>query len=146
MPASSAFSVVPVRCRWRPSPSFGQASISRSWIELYWSACTGMMRRSIACSSQVHWNTAASNIEVGVSALYSSSFAGPLPVEAEVDPAVEAGLVAVPAFRDQRPEGFRDLQAAQIFLVVDRAGDEFDAHGVYLGGRQPRSGVRSRRA
>jgi hypothetical protein len=27
----------------------------RSWIELNWSARFGMMLRSIACSSQVHW-------------------------------------------------------------------------------------------
>jgi hypothetical protein len=43
---------------------------------LNWSARFGMMLRSIACSSQVHRKTAASKIEAGVSALYSSSFAG----------------------------------------------------------------------
>ena len=59
-----------------------------------------------------------------------------LSVEAEVEPAIEAGLVAVPAVRDQRPERFRYLQAAQIFLVVDREADEFEAHGVDLGRRQ----------
>ena len=58
------------------------------------------------------------------------------PVETEVEPAVEAGLVAVPAFADQRPEGFRNLQSAQNFLVVDRAGDEFEAHRVDLAGRR----------
>ena len=63
-------------------------------------------------------------------------FCRPPPVETEVEPAIEAGLVAVPAFGDQRPERFRDLQAAQIFLVVDREADEFEAHGVDLGRRR----------
>jgi len=41
-----------------------------------------------------------------------------LPVEAEIEAAVEAALVAVPAFADQRPEGFRDLKAAQRAFVA----------------------------
>src|ERR1700733_7340292 len=53
-----------------------------------------------------------------------------LPVEAEIEAAVEAALVAVPAFADQRPEGFRDLKAAQRAFVVDCAADEFEAHGI----------------
>ena len=57
-------------------------------------------------------------------------FRGPPPVETEVEPAIEAGFVAIPAFGDQRPECFRDLQPAQIFFVVDRASDEFEAHGI----------------
>jgi hypothetical protein len=54
-------------------------------------------------------------------------------VEAEVEPAVEAGFVAVPAFGNQRPERFRYFQPAQRILVVDRGGDEFEAHRVDFG-------------
>ena len=57
-------------------------------------------------------------------------------VEAQVEPAVEAGIVAVPALGDQRPEGFGYLQPAQIFFVVDRAADQFEAHRVDLAGRR----------
>jgi hypothetical protein len=53
-------------------PGIDQAFMDR--IELI--GALGDDVRSIPCSSQVHWNTAASKIEVGVSALYSSSFAG----------------------------------------------------------------------
>ena len=49
------------------------ASISRSWIELNWSAS------GFTSFSQYHWITAASYSAVGVSALYSSSLGGPLP-------------------------------------------------------------------
>ena len=41
----------------------------------------------------------------------------------------------MPALRDQRPEGFGDLQPAQVFLVGDRATDQFEAHRVDLTGR-----------
>src|ERR1700730_12523171 len=61
-------------------------------------------------------------------------FRWPAPVKTEVEPAIEAGLVAVPALGDQRPECFRYLQAAKILFVVDRASDEFEAHGVDLAG------------
>ena len=71
-----------------------------------------------------------------MSALYSSSFAGPLPVEAEIEPAVEAGLVAVPTFGDQWPERFRYLQPAQGLFVVDRPADQFEAHRVDFAGRR----------
>ena len=37
----------------------------------------------------------------------------------------EAGIVAVPALGQQRPERFGDPQSAQIFFVVDRAADQF---------------------
>src|SRR5579863_8512918 len=47
------------------------------------------------------------------------------PAEAQVEPAVEAALVAVPAIADQRPESLRYLQPAQKRFVVDRASDEF---------------------
>ena len=53
-----------------------------------------------------------------------------VPVETEIEPAVEAALVAMPAFADQRPERFRYLEAAQIAFVVDRAADEFEAHRI----------------
>ncbi|CAM5582689.1 hypothetical protein SHIRM173S_08489 [Streptomyces hirsutus] len=50
-----------------------QASTRRSCREFHWSAPGN--RSSI----QNHWGEAASTREVGVSALYSSSFAGPVP-------------------------------------------------------------------
>jgi hypothetical protein len=56
-------------------------------------------------------------------------------VETQIEPAIEAGVVAVPALRDQRPEGFGDFQPAQIVLVVDRTADQFEAHRVDLAGR-----------
>ena len=56
--------------------------------------------------------------------------------EAQVQPAVEAAVVAVPALRDQRPERFRQFQPAQIVFVVDGAADQFEAHRVDLGGRR----------
>jgi hypothetical protein len=76
---SSGLSVMQARCRLRPLPNERQASIRRSCSELYWSALRGTICRSIACSSHIHWNTAVSNTAVGVSALYSNSFAGPSP-------------------------------------------------------------------
>jgi hypothetical protein len=57
-------------------------------------------------------------------------FRGTVSVKAEVEPAVEAGLVAVPAFGNQRPERFRYLQSAQRAFVVDRMSNEFEAHRV----------------
>ena len=54
-----------------------------------------------------------------MSALYSSSFAGPRPSKAQVEAAVEAAVVALPALRDQRPEGFRNFQPLADALVVD---------------------------
>ena len=42
-------------------------------------ASFGTIARAIASSSHIHWNTPVSNSAVGVSALYSSSLAGPLP-------------------------------------------------------------------
>ena len=56
---------------WRP-----QARISRSWIELNWSASG-----CVSCN-QNHWATDASSNAVGVSALYSSSFGGVIPSQA----------------------------------------------------------------
>ena len=56
-------------------------------------------------------------------------------VERQIEPAVEAAIVAVPALGNQRPERFRYLQPAQDRFVVDRAADEFETHGVDLGGR-----------
>ena len=55
-------------------------------------------------------------------------------VVAEVQPAVEAGVAAAPALGQQRPEGFGYFQPAQIFFVVDRAADQFEAHRVDLAG------------
>lgn len=52
---------------------FLQAATRRSWREFHWSAPGN--RSSI----QNHWGEAASTSEVGVSALYSRSFAGPVP-------------------------------------------------------------------
>ena len=57
-------------------------------------------------------------------------------VEREIEPAVEAAIVAVPALGNQGPERFRYLQPAQDAFVVDRAADEFETHGVDLGGRR----------
>ena len=57
-------------------------------------------------------------------------------VEAEIQPAVEAGIVAVPAFGNQRPECFGYSQAAQVLFVVERMTDQFEAHRVdFSGGR-----------
>src|SRR5260370_19377441 len=56
-------------------------------------------------------------------------------VKAEIEPTIEAGLIAVPAFGDQRPEGVRYLQPAQVAFVVNRVGDEFEAHRVAFAGR-----------
>ncbi len=56
------------RCFWRC-----QDAIRRSWREFHWSASG---KRS---SSQNHCGPAASIREVGVSALYSKSLAGPVP-------------------------------------------------------------------
>ena len=67
--------------------------------------------------------------------MYSSSFAGPLPSKAEIEPAVEAALVVMPALRDQRPERFRYLQAAQDAFIADRAAGKFEAHRVDFAGR-----------
>src|SRR6185437_7646592 len=58
-----------------------------------------------------------------------------LSVEAEVEPAIEAAFVALPAFRDQRPERFGDLQPLEIFFIVDGAADELEAHRVDLARR-----------
>ena len=55
-------------------------------------------------------------------------------VVAQVEPAVEAGIVAVPALGQQRPERFGYLQPAQIFFIVDRAADQFEAHRIDLAG------------
>ena len=55
-------------------------------------------------------------------------------VIAEVEAAVEAGIVAVPALGQQRPERFGYLQPAQIFFIADRAADQFEAHRVDLAG------------
>ena len=58
-------------------PAFDQPLVQRIVL-------VGVLRdviwRAIASSSHIHWNTAVSNTEVGVSALYSSSFAGPCPL------------------------------------------------------------------
>src|SRR3984893_18632530 len=56
-------------------------------------------------------------------------------VETEIEPAIEAAVVAVPALRNQRPEGFRYLQPAQIVFIVDGMADEFETHRVDLAGR-----------
>src|SRR5882757_10978825 len=58
-----------------------------------------------------------------------------LAVERKIKPAVEARFIIVPARRDQRPEGLRNFQPAQIGLVVDRVAYEFEAHGVDFAGR-----------
>ena len=57
-------------------------------------------------------------------------------VEAEIEPAIEAALVAVPAFGDQRPDRLRYLQPAQPEFVVDRAPHQFEAHRVDFAGRR----------
>src|SRR5215216_5151782 len=56
-------------------------------------------------------------------------------VERKIKPAVEARFIIVPARRDQRPEGLRNFQPAQIVFVVDRVAYEFEAHGVDFAGR-----------
>src|SRR3954465_13313635 len=94
-----------------------------------------MTWRSIACSSQVHWNTAASKIEVGVSALYSSSFAGPRPSK----------LRSMRPYRDGSSRcQLSEISGQKVFgifsrsrgFVVDRGSNEFDAHGADLAGRR----------
>ena len=57
-------------------------------------------------------------------------------VEAEIEPAIEAELIVVPAVRYQRPIGRRDFQALQILLVLDRLADKFEAHRVDFAGRR----------
>jgi hypothetical protein len=52
------------------------------------------------------------------------------PVETEIEPAIEAAVVAAPTVADQRPECFRYLQTLQIAFVADRAADEFEAHRI----------------
>ncbi len=54
--------------------------------------------------------------------------------ETQVQPAIEAAVVAAPAFRNQRPERFRYLQPAQKIFVVDGMADQLEAHRVDLGG------------
>ena len=137
VPPSSGSSIAPARCSVSdPWPISFQPSISRSCSELYWSASFGIVLLAIASSSHTHWNTPVSYSEVGVSALYSSSFAGPLPVVGQIEAAVEARIVALPACRDEGPEPFRDAQQLEHALVVDRARDQFAAHLVELGGRR----------
>src|SRR6185436_3888360 len=55
-------------------------------------------------------------------------------VVAQVQPAIEACVAATPALGNQRPERFRYLQPAQIFLVLDRTADQFEAHRLDLAG------------
>ncbi|MFK4505343.1 hypothetical protein ABIF81_000521 [Bradyrhizobium daqingense] len=57
-------------------------------------------------------------------------------VECQVEPAVEAAVVPLPALRDQAPERFGNLQAAQISFVADRAAGKLQAHRVDLAGRR----------
>ncbi len=57
-------------------------------------------------------------------------------VETEIEPAIEAEIVAMPAFRDQWPERLRYFQSLQIFFIVDRTADQFEAHRVDVGGRR----------
>ncbi|MGY3123787.1 hypothetical protein ACVWXQ_007724 [Bradyrhizobium sp. S3.14.4] len=68
--------------------------------------------------------------------MYSSSFAGDLSVELQIEPAIEAAVVALPALGDQAPECLRNLQASQIALVTDHAAGKLDAHRVDLGCRR----------
>ncbi len=56
------------------------------------------------------------------------------PVETEIEPAIEAWLVAMPALGDQRPERLRHLQPAQGGFVVDRLADQFKAHRIDFAG------------
>ena len=63
-------------------------------------------------------------------------FCRALAVKGQIEPAIEAGFVLAPAFRDQRPERLRYLQPAQIFFIGDRAADEFETHRIDLGGRR----------
>src|SRR5215475_15096731 len=62
-------------------------------------------------------------------------FRRPMPVEIQVEPAVETAFIAMPAFRDQRPVGRRYLQALEIFLIIDGATGEIEAMFLELVGR-----------
>ena len=81
MPRSSSLSAAQVKCTGVPSDhvtaNARQLAMSFSCSELNWSA-SGFVGR-IFCSSQRHCATDASSSAVGVSALYSRSFGGPLP-------------------------------------------------------------------
>src|SRR5664279_1771510 len=57
------------------------------------------------------------------------------PVVTEVQPSVQTTFIVTPARRDQRPDGFRYFQPPQGVLVIDHVCDEFEAHGIDLGGR-----------
>ena len=63
-------------------------------------------------------------------------FGGPLPVIGEIEAAIEARVLPLPAGRDEGPEPFRDAQHLQHALVRDRARDQLAAHRVELGGRR----------
>ncbi len=54
------------------------------------------------------------------------------PVKSEVEPTVEAGVIAVPAFGDQWPERVGYLEAPQRVFVLDRVSDQFEAHRIDL--------------
>jgi hypothetical protein len=56
----------------------------------------------------------------------------PLSAEAEVEPAIEAALVALPALGEQRPEASRNLQPRQNPFVAERALDQLEAHRLDL--------------
>src|SRR5271169_288336 len=63
-------------------------------------------------------------------------FCGTAPAEAQVEPAIKAALVAVPAVAEQRPECLRYPQPAEKRLVVDDVTDEFKAHRIDLSRRR----------
>jgi hypothetical protein len=58
------------------------------------------------------------------------------PVETEIQSAIKAGFVAVPAIGHQRPVSFRYPQRSQVFFVADDAIDQFEAHRVDFAGRR----------
>ncbi len=113
-------------------PAFDQAFVDR--IEL-----VGVLRNDAALDRLLqpapleHRGLEDRGRRVGV---VFEQFRRPCAVEGQIEPAIEAAFVALPAVRDQRPEGFRDFQPLQIFLVADRLCDQREAHLVDLAGRR----------
>lgn len=56
--------------------------------------------------------------------------------ELQVEPAVEAAVVSLPAFSDQVPKRFRNLEPPQMAFVADHATGELQAHRIDLAGRR----------
>lgn len=57
-------------------------------------------------------------------------------VEFQVEPAIEAAVVALPAFRNQVPKRVWNLEPPQMAFVADHATGELQAHRIDLAGRR----------